>query len=200
MERWQNIGSEHPKDVGPVKIYPLRLGMSLNRQPPKKSLKISWTVLKMIHFCSKPLDSKRINFWDIEKPSDWPVDISIQHTGSIERHKLSEMWVFPKIMVPQNGWCIINGKPYWNGWFGGVSLFSETSMYFHRIPGLTRGAKWPCHSQGGIEPCTRWSRDGNGLIEGTLWTFRCVEIFICNTNTQFKWIEHDESQKRGGVS
>ena len=36
MERWQNIGSEHPKDVGPVKIYPLRLGMSLNRQPPKK--------------------------------------------------------------------------------------------------------------------------------------------------------------------
>ena len=38
------------------------------------------------------------------------------------------IWVFPKIGVPQNGWFIINGKPYQNSWFGGISLFVETPI------------------------------------------------------------------------
>ena len=32
------------------------------------------------------------------------------------------LWVFPKIMVPQNGW-FIREKPYSNGWFGGIPYF-----------------------------------------------------------------------------
>ena len=35
------------------------------------------------------------------------------------------MWVFPKIVVPQNGWFIINGK---NGWFGGTLIFGNTHV------------------------------------------------------------------------
>ena len=49
----------------------------------------------------------------MKKPSDLPVDKkSIQDTGSIDMHKLSEMWVFPKIGIPQK-WMVSNGKPYY---------------------------------------------------------------------------------------
>ncbi len=43
----------------------------------------------------------------------------------------STIWVFPKIMVPQNGW-FISWKTLWtNGWFGGVPIFLDTPIYNH---------------------------------------------------------------------
>ncbi len=49
------------------------------------------------------------------------------------RNRIS-IWVFPKILVPQNGWFIVVPKPYEQmGWFGvmGVFPFLETSIYFY---------------------------------------------------------------------
>ena len=37
-------------------------------------------------------------------------------------------WVFPKMVVPQNGWFIYNGKPYQNAWFGGTTIFGNTQV------------------------------------------------------------------------
>ena len=51
---------------------------------------------------------------------------------------------FPKIGIPQK-WMVYNGKPYWNGWFGGVfPLFSETSSssLSHRPSPNWFGHRW----------------------------------------------------------
>ena len=37
--------------------------------------------------------------------------------------------LFPKIMVPQNGWFIME-NPYWKGWFGGTTIFGN----IHNFP------------------------------------------------------------------
>ena len=34
------------------------------------------------------------------------------------------IWVFPKIVAPPK-WMVYNGKPYWNGWFGGTTIFGN---------------------------------------------------------------------------
>ena len=33
--------------------------------------------------------------------------------------------MFPKIGIPQNGWFIYNGKSFWNGWFGVITIFGN---------------------------------------------------------------------------
>ena len=44
------------------------------------------------------------------------------------------IWVFPKIRVPQNGWFIIyNGKPHQNGWFGGTTIFGNIHIWTYSI-------------------------------------------------------------------
>ena len=42
------------------------------------------------------------------------------------------IWVFPKIVVPQNGWCIRENHINMDDL--GVPLFSETSIYFEDHP------------------------------------------------------------------
>ena len=40
--------------------------------------------------------------------------------------------VFPKIMVPQNGWFISWFQTLWtNGWFGGTTIFGNTHIYIY---------------------------------------------------------------------
>ena len=46
---------------------------------------------------------------------------------SIRRFFFMDMWAFPRIGVPQNGW-FINGKPYEQMDDLGVPLFLETPM------------------------------------------------------------------------
>ena len=43
------------------------------------------------------------------------------------------IWVFPKMGVPHYGWFIME-NPIKTGWFGGVPLFSETSIWTHHHP------------------------------------------------------------------
>ena len=47
------------------------------------------------------------------------------HPGGI--HPYLSIWVFPKIVVPQNGWFIMNNPIKMDDL--GVALFSETSIY-----------------------------------------------------------------------
>ena len=46
---------------------------------------------------------------------------------SYGKNWLELYWVFQKIGVPKNGWFITvyNGKPYWNGWFGGTTILGN---------------------------------------------------------------------------
>ena len=39
-----------------------------------------------------------------------------------------DVWVFPKIGGKPPKWMIYNGKPYWNGWFGGTIIFGNTHV------------------------------------------------------------------------
>ena len=48
----------------------------------------------------------------------------LRQLGSSKK-KSRKIWVFPKIGVPQNGWFMINGKPYLKGWFGGTTIFGN---------------------------------------------------------------------------
>ena len=41
----------------------------------------------------------------------------------------TRVWVFPRIVVPQNGWFIINGKPYEQMDDLGVPLFLEIPIF-----------------------------------------------------------------------
>ena len=45
------------------------------------------------------------------------------------------IWMFPKIGVPPK-WMVYNGKPYYNGWFGGTIIFGNTHMCFTLWSGL----------------------------------------------------------------
>ena len=47
--------------------------------------------------------------------------------GSMWTDRFSHIWVFPKIVVPQNGWFIME-NPIKNGWFGGTIIFGNTHM------------------------------------------------------------------------
>ena len=39
----------------------------------------------------------------------------------------NNIWMFPKIVVPPK-WLVYNGKPYWNGWFGGTIIFGNPHL------------------------------------------------------------------------
>ena len=43
------------------------------------------------------------------------------------RNRKNIIWVFPKIVVPQNGWFIME-NPIKNGWFGGTIIFGNTRI------------------------------------------------------------------------
>ncbi len=50
--------------------------------------------------------------------------------GSVEYH--GKVWVFPKIGVSPK-WMVYNGKHYWNGWFGGTTIFGNTHVALWRL-------------------------------------------------------------------
>ena len=55
-----------------------------------------------------------------------------------------EIWMFPKIGVPQNGCVIIyNGKNYWNGWSKGVPPFLGNTHILNSnfVSAASRGAR-----------------------------------------------------------
>ena len=50
----------------------------------------------------------------------------------IQEDKHAFIWMFPKIGVPPK-WMAYNGKPYWNGWFGGTISFGSIHIPY-RVP------------------------------------------------------------------
>ena len=44
-----------------------------------------------------------------------------------KKNGIFTIWMFPKIGVPPK-WMVYNGKPYWNGWFGGTTIFGNTHI------------------------------------------------------------------------
>ena len=105
--------------------------------------------------------------WDIQ---DYLVhqEIQIDTFSLIHPHKYTCVYIYIYTGVSKNRgtpkWMVYNGKPYWNGWFGGFNpLFSETSIYyfnhinpicipFHPIPSIS--IFWPL--KGGCCWCHRW--------------------------------------------
>ena len=89
-------------------------------------------------------------------------------------------WVFPKIVVPQNGWFIME-NPIWNGWFGGTTIFGNTQIepwvmnrvYTSVLPkprvqqqlGVGSGGVWIWHLSN--EKNTRLSTDY--IVDSTQW-------------------------------
>ena len=65
--------------------------------------------------------------------------------------------------VPQNGWFIINGKPYEQmGWFGGFPIFLETPIYvyiYQVLQVVTSWVKGPIF----VTDLHGWKRDRNHL-------------------------------------
>ena len=53
----------------------------------------------------------------------------LKHTHpTFTNTKLYDIWVFPKIGVPPKR-MVYNGKPYWNGWFGGTTIFGNIHTF-----------------------------------------------------------------------
>ena len=74
----------------------------------------------------------------------WPCWIHQVSVGSFPsvllKSHLRSIWVFPKIGGTPK-WMVYNGKPYWNGWFGGTTIFGNihislkknTMLFFFRL-------------------------------------------------------------------
>ena len=45
-----------------------------------------------------------------------------------DRYISTRTGCFQQIGVPKNGW-FFNVKPYWNGWFGGITIFGNVHIY-----------------------------------------------------------------------
>ena len=66
-----------------------------------------------------------------------PIKMDCKHESSTKiiimttNKNLINIWVFPKIGVPQNGWFIMENPYFFNGWFGGFSppIFGNIQMY-----------------------------------------------------------------------
>ncbi len=66
------------------------------------------------------------------------------------------IWVFPKIGVPQNGWFIME-NPIKNGWFGGTIIFGNTYIdifAFVHLPSTKRLHIWGAQTEA-TNPSTR---------------------------------------------
>ena len=48
------------------------------------------------------------------------------------------IWMFPKIGAKPTKWMVYNGKPYYNGWFGGTIIFGNTHIFQAISPWMGR--------------------------------------------------------------
>ena len=62
----------------------------------------------------------------------WPV-VNLRFLFKTKnRLEMGKKWVFPKIGVPPK-WMVYNGKSYWNGWFGGTTIFGNIQIYLNLV-------------------------------------------------------------------
>ena len=86
---------------------------------------------RKIHRKTQPfLDSAGFNLGSPWKPGSHQPWVSGRKKRSCSWQKSwgSFIWVFPKNKGTPK-WMVYNGKPYWNWWFGGTTIFGNIHIY-----------------------------------------------------------------------
>ncbi len=79
-------------------------GCPKNKRSPQRITNEWWTYGRSPFWTTKPIGKNEGFFW-----SPW-----------------KKIWVFSNSGTPK--WMVSNGKPYWNGWFGGTPIFGNTHI------------------------------------------------------------------------
>ena len=79
------------------------------------------------------------------KPQPTMSMLSLKHV-----QYMLHIWGFPKIMVPQNGWFIMENSIF-NGWFGSTSILGNTHIHIYTPHGpaliftVSEARRWSCN-------------------------------------------------------